>query len=125
MNKQLLIEINPFKGESLMEIKNVPFCMVNWSAIETSKYKGKTRETLWQKQEVFGFGWYSMVKVIMQITGAVVAMFCLFLKEIWRQSIKTGSGFKLTHGTSYQVASDDENPHRSFTTSGATLFIVD
>jgi hypothetical protein len=38
--------------------------------------------------------------------------------------LSDGRKFKLTPGTSYQVA-DETNPHRSYTEKGAKLFIVD
>jgi hypothetical protein len=38
--------------------------------------------------------------------------------------LSDGRKFKLTPGTSYQVA-DETNPHRSCTEKGAKLFIVD
>jgi quercetin dioxygenase-like cupin family protein len=38
--------------------------------------------------------------------------------------LSDGRTFTLSAGTSYQVA-DDVNPHRSYTKSGAKLFIVD
>jgi hypothetical protein len=38
--------------------------------------------------------------------------------------LSDGRTFRLTPGTSYQVA-EEMNPHRSYTEKGAKLFIVD
>ena len=39
--------------------------------------------------------------------------------------LKDGREFKVDSETSFQVADDDDNPHRSYTEKGAKVFIVD
>jgi hypothetical protein len=39
--------------------------------------------------------------------------------------LKDGRVFTLNPGKSYIVSGDEENPHRSHTDIGATLFVVD
>jgi hypothetical protein len=48
----------------------------------------------------------------------------LFLEGELRTELKDGREFTLKPGMSYQVA-DNAEPHRSATTVGAKLFIVD
>jgi quercetin dioxygenase-like cupin family protein len=48
----------------------------------------------------------------------------LCLKGELETELEDGRQFKLTVGMNYQVA-DNAEPHRSFTKTGATLFIVD
>ena len=39
--------------------------------------------------------------------------------------LKDGREFKVDSGISFQIADDDDNPHRSYTEKGAIVFIVD
>jgi len=48
----------------------------------------------------------------------------LVLESVLITELDDGRKFTLMPGTSYQVA-DDANPHRSYTETGAKLFIVD
>lgn len=109
-----------------MEIREVPFCMIDWSAIERVSHPGVTGEALWRTFEMGNI----RVRMVEYTPGYVADHWCgkghvlLVLKGSLTTELQDGRTFVLTPGVSYQVA-DNAEPHRSSTEEGATLFIVD
>lgn len=83
-----------------MKIAEVPFCVVDWASVSPTKHAGKTGEAFWRTFEKGNI----RVRMVTELDD--------------------GRKFVLKAGSSYQVA-EDINPHRSFTQTGAKLFIVD
>lgn len=109
-----------------MKIQDVPFCTVDWSQVAPTEHKGETGVAYWRTLEVGNI----RVRMVEYSPGYKADHWCnrghviLCLEGELMTELEDGRIFKLTPGTSYQVA-DDINPHRSFTETGVKLFIVD
>ncbi|MFO7691694.1 MAG: DHCW motif cupin fold protein [Vicinamibacterales bacterium] len=109
-----------------MKIEHVPFGVTDWSAVPTTEHAGETGVARWRTVETGNIRvrvveyspdyladhWCSRGHVLYVLAGELVT------------ELKDGRSFTLRPGQSYQVA-DNEEPHRSRTSAGATLFIVD
>jgi quercetin dioxygenase-like cupin family protein len=98
----------------------------DWSRVEPVEHKGETGVALWRTRS---FG-EIRVRMVEYSAGYTADHWChkghvvLCLAGELETELEDGRRFVLTPGISYQVA-DGAEPHRSRTTSGATLFIVD
>jgi len=109
-----------------MKIELVPFGVTDWSTVSKTDHPGETGVARWRTVEqgnirvrvveyspgYLADHWCSRGHVLYVLSGALVT------------ELKDGRRFTLLPGQSYQVA-DDQEPHRSRTAGGATLFIVD
>ena len=109
-----------------MQISGIPFGTTDWSQVERTEHKGETGLAYWRTRQ-FGPLRVRMVEYTPGyradhwcVKGHV--LFCV-TSELHTEP-EDGRAFTLEPGMSYQVA-DGAEPHRSFTESGATLFIVD
>jgi hypothetical protein len=109
-----------------MEMTDIPFGVTDWSTIEPTEHPGEAGCARWRTRQ---FGPIRVRKV--EYSPGYRAdhwcskghiLFCL--KGGLTTELADGRVFVLTPGLSYQVA-DGAEPHRSFTVSGAELFIVD
>lgn len=109
-----------------MNIVDVPFGTVDWTQIPATIHPGETGEAIWRTLERGNVG----VRLVEYSAGYKADHWCkkghvlLVLKGELTTELNDGREFHLTEGMSYQVA-DDADPHRSRTSTGATLFIVD
>ena len=109
-----------------MEMKNIPFGITNWDEIAPTEHKGETGVALWRTQQ---FGTIR-VRMVEYSAGYLADHWCekghilLCLEGELHTELADGRKFILTPGVSYQV-SDGTDPHRSHTSTGAKLFIVD
>ncbi|PKO14377.1 MAG: hypothetical protein CVU39_15185 [Chloroflexi bacterium HGW-Chloroflexi-10] len=109
-----------------MEIKNIPFGITNWSQITPSEHKGETGVALWHTQQFDNI----RVRLVEYSPGYLADHWCskghilLCLEGELHTELADGRKFILTAGMSYQVA-DNAEAHRSYTPTGAKLFIVD
>ena len=109
-----------------MIIQDVPFCIVDWDAIEPTIHPGVIGEAYWRTFEMGNI----RVRMVEYTPGYLADHWCkrghvlLVLEGELVTELDDGREFTLTPGTSYQVA-EDANPHRSHTITGAKLFIVD
>lgn len=109
-----------------MQIADVPFGTTDWSAIERTEHAGVTGHAYWRTQH---FG-NLRVRMVEYTPGYLADHWCvkghilLCLEGELHTELADGRTSTLTPGMSYQVA-DNAEPHRSSTTSGAKLFIVD
>lgn len=109
-----------------MEMSGIPFGTTDWSAVERTEHKGE-RGTAWWRTRQFGS---IRVRMVEYTPGYVADHWCskghilLCTAGELRTELEDGRTFVLTAGMSYQVA-DQAEPHRSSTSGGATLFIVD
>lgn len=109
-----------------MKMSGIPFGLTDWSKIERTEHKGETGSAYWHTQQ---FG-ELRVRMVEYTPGYLAdhwcskghILFCLEGELI--TELSDGRKFTLTPGMSYQVA-DNEEAHRSFTQTGARLFIVD
>lgn len=109
-----------------MEMAGIPFGTTDWSKIEPTEHKGERGIAYWRTCQ-FGS---IRVRLVEYTPGYVADHWCskghiLFcLEGELHTELQDGRRFVLQTGMSYQVA-DGAEPHRSSTTVGARLFIVD
>ena len=109
-----------------MDIGHIPFGTTDWSLIEASEHAGATGMAYWRTQ-VFGA---IRVRMVEYTAGYLADHWCqkghilLCLEGELHTELADGRRFVMTPGMSYQVA-DMAEAHRSSTTTGARLFIVD
>lgn len=110
----------------LVQLKDIRFRVTDWSAVERTEHYGTTGTAFWQTRQ---FG-ELRVRMVEYSPGYLADHWCtkghiLFCVEGELQTeLADGRSFTLLPGMSYQVG-DDAEPHRSHTTRGARLFIVD
>ncbi len=104
----------------------IPFGLTDWAEVEPTEHKGMTGIATWRTRQ-FGD---LRVRVVEYSAGYEADHWCskghilLCLEGELHVDLQDGRTFTLTPGVSYQVA-DDIAPHRSHTTTGVKLFIVD
>lgn len=109
-----------------MQIAGFAFDITDWSRVETTEHPGKTGTAYWRTQS-FGD---IRVRMVEYTPGYLADHWCakghilLCIEGELHTELKDGKKFILKPGMSYQVA-DETEPHRSFTSLGAKLFIVD
>ena len=109
-----------------MQMSDIPFGVTDWSTIDRTEHKGERGMAYWRTRH---FG-NIRVRLVEYTPGYLADHWCvkghiLFcLEGELHTELADGRVFILTPGVSYQVA-DGAEPHRSFTTGGASLFIVD
>jgi quercetin dioxygenase-like cupin family protein len=109
-----------------MRIENVPFGVTDWSAVPKTKHPGETGVAYWRTIEQGNI----RVRVVEYSAGYLADHWCSRGHVLYVLSgelvteLEDGRSVTLLAGQSYQVA-DAEEPHRSRTATGATLFIVD
>jgi hypothetical protein len=109
-----------------MKISGIPFGITDWSSVERTEHLGETGTAYWRTRD-FGD---IRVRMVEYSAGYMADHWCvkghvlLCLAGELHTQLADGRKFLLTPGMSYQVA-DAAEPHRSHTTVGATLYIVD
>lgn len=109
-----------------MQISAIPFGITDWSGVEPTEHKGETGSAFWRTRN---FG-PIRVRMVEYSPGYLADHWCskghilLCLEGELESELEDGRKFILTPGVSYQVA-DNAEAHRSFTRTGARLFIVD
>jgi hypothetical protein len=109
-----------------MHLSGIPFGITDWQEIHPSERPGHTGVALSRTQEFGGV----RVRLVEYSAGYQADHWCtkghiLFcVAGDLETELADGRRFRLTPGMSYRVA-DEAEPHRSRTTRGATLFIVD
>jgi len=109
-----------------MIMTGIPFGITDWSAVPRTEHAGTTGKAYWRTQQ-FGD---IRVRMVEYTPGYLADHWCekghilLCLEGRLETELADGRKFVLTPGISYQVA-DQAEAHRSFTDTGATLFIVD
>jgi len=109
-----------------MRIAGLPFGTVDWNAVEPTLHAGDPGEARWRTRH-FGD---VRVRMVEYTAGYVANHWCdkghflLCLDGEIETELADGRRFKLTAGMSYHVA-DGAEAHRSSTSSGAKLYIVD
>ncbi len=109
-----------------MKMEGIPFGTTDWSSLTPTEHRGDTGVALWRTREFAGI----RVRMVEYSAGYVADHWChkghilLCLAGELETELADGRRFTLTPGMSYQVA-DGAEPHRSRSSGGATLFIVD
>jgi quercetin dioxygenase-like cupin family protein len=109
-----------------MDMKNIPFGLTEWEQMEPTENKGETGIAIWRTRQFDAI----RVRLVEYSPGYRADHWCskghilLCLEGELHTELQDGRIFVLKPGISYQVA-DGAEPHRSFTQTGARLFIVD
>ena len=109
-----------------MHMTDIPFGVTDWSQVEATEHQGEKGVARWHTRQ---FG-ELRVRLVEYTPGYLADHWCgkghilLCLEGELHTELKDGRTFTLKPGMSYQVA-DEVDPHRSYTTTGARLFIVD
>jgi hypothetical protein len=109
-----------------MKMSNIPFGTTDWSTVPSTTHAGEVGQAVWRTCHFGGI----RVRMVEYSPGYVADHWCskghiLFVVEgELLTELADGREFLLRAGQSYQVA-DEAEPHRSRTSSGARLFIVD
>lgn len=109
-----------------MQMQNIPFGVTDWQSVEKTEHEGDTGVAYWRTRQ------FDTIRVrLVEYSAGYLAnhwcskghiLFCV-AGELHTELVD-GRTFVLKPGMSYQVA-DNAEAHRSSTTNGATLFIVD
>jgi len=109
-----------------MNMSEIPFATTDWSAVEPTAHQGETGMAYWRTRH-FGS---IRVRMVEYTPGYRADHWCvkghvlLCLEGELHTELEDGRTFVLKSGMSYQVA-DNAEAHRSSTTVGARLFVVD
>ena len=109
-----------------MDINNIPFGITDWAEIPTTRHTGDQGYALWHTQQFDAI----RVRMVEYSENYLADHWCskghilLCLEGKLHTELDDGRTFTLTAGMSYQVA-DQAEAHRSSTSKGAKLFIVD
>jgi len=109
-----------------MVLNDIPFGTTDWSIVETTEHAGESGVAVWRTRHFGGI----RVRMVEYSAGYRADHWCekghilLCLAGDLETELADGRTFRLRPGVSYQVA-DKAEAHRSFSPSGATLFIVD
>ncbi len=109
-----------------MVLYGIPFETTDWSKVPASEHPGTTGRALWRTCRLGGL----RVRMVDYSPGYRADHWCskghvlLCLEGELHTELRDGRVVVLTPGMSYQVG-DGAEPHRSFTATGARLFIVD
>ena len=107
-------------------MNNIPFQIIDWSSVEKVEYIGETGVALWQTIQFEGL----RVRLVEYSNGYLADHWCqkghivYCLDGEFISELSTGEKIKLTKGETY-VVSDDLSSHRSVSTSGVKLLIID
>lgn len=110
-----------------MKIPALPFTVTDWSRVEPTRHPGETGVATWRtlnvgdvriRQVEYSPGyradhWCERGHILYVLDGELVS------------ELQDGRRFTLRAGMSYQVSDCGDAAHRSFTATGARLFIVD
>lgn len=109
-----------------MKLDSFPFQTLDWSSIPKEEHKGETGVAYWQVQKVNDI----RVRIVEYSAGYKADHWCskghiiLCLEGEFDSELDDGRVIKLTKGMCYFVGDNDE-AHRSTTSTGCKLFIVD
>ncbi|HEX4326684.1 MAG TPA: DHCW motif cupin fold protein [Burkholderiales bacterium] len=113
-----------------MKMSQIPFGTTNWAEIEKTEHPGTTGHAYWRTRQ-FGPEENSLrVRMVEYTPGYLADHWCekghvlLCLEGELHTELADGRTLTLTAGMTYQVA-DGDLAHRSHTSTGAKLFIVD
>jgi hypothetical protein len=109
-----------------VQLADIPFGVTDWSDVAPTTHAGESGVASWRTRQ-FGA---IRVRMVEYSANYRADHWCdkghilLCIAGELETELKDGRMFRLRPGMSYQVA-DGSDAHRSSTTTGATLFIVD
>ena len=110
-----------------MNIPVLPFTVTDWSRVPSTVHLGETGEARWRTFEIGDL----RVRTVEYTAGYLANHWCdrghvLYVLEGELQTeLRDGRRFVLKPGMSYQVSDHGDAAHRSSTSVGAKLLVVD
>ena len=107
-------------------MSNIPFQIIDWTSVEKVQYKGEKGEAFWQTIQLGGL----RIRLVNYSIGYLADHWCQkghivhCLEGEFITELKTGEKIKLIKGQTY-VVSDELSSHRSVSTNGVKLLIID
>jgi hypothetical protein len=114
-------------GDHDMKLPTLPFTGVHWDQLPTSEHKGETGMATWRTMNNGDV----RMRVVEYAAGYLADHWCdrghviYVLEGELKTELKDGRSFTFGPGHGYTVSDFGDSPHRSSTTTGAKLFIVD
>lgn len=110
-----------------MKIPACPFTITDWSQVNPTVHEGEIGSATWRTLDIGDL----RVRMVEYSAGYLADHWCdrghvlLVLEGELETELRDGRKFKLKPGMSYQVSDFGDSAHRSFTSTGVKLFIVD
>jgi len=107
-------------------MSNIPFQTIDWDTIEKIAYPGETGTAYWQTMQLGGL----RIRKVTYSENYLADHWCQkghivhCLKGNFVSIMKNGEEVQFTAGMTY-VVSDDLSSHRSISTAGVELLIID
>ncbi len=104
----------------------IPFQSIDWESIEKTEHKGETGIAFWQTLKLDGL----RMRIVEYSHGYLADHWCQkghvvhCLEGEFVSEMENGERFTLAKGMTY-VVSDDLSSHRSISTNGVKLLIID
>ncbi len=105
---------------------NIPFQTIDWSSIPKTQHPGETGVSFWQTVQLGGL----RIRRVEYLAGYLADHWCqkghivYCLEGEFVSELQDGESITLSAGMMY-VVSDDLSSHRSVTTDGVKLLIID
>lgn len=105
---------------------NIPFQTIDWSIIPKNDHKGKSGNAFWQTVQYPGL----RIRIVEYSKGYMADHWCQkghivhCLEGDFTSESENGESFSLKEGMTY-IVSDDLSSHRSVSTNGVKLLIID
>ena len=105
---------------------NIPFQTIDWTSIEKTEHKGETGTSFWQTIQYDGL----RVRIVEYSKGYLADHWCQkghivhCLEGEFISELQNGERFILTKGMTY-IVSDELSSHRSVSSDGVKLLIID
>lgn len=110
-----------------MKLPPIPYTPVAWDALPATEHKGETGTAVWRTL-VNGD---VRMRVVELSPGYLADHWCdrghivYVLEGEVTSELKDGRRFEMRPGVGYTVSDEGDSPHRSWTATGAKMFIVD
>jgi len=107
-------------------MSNIPFQTINWDAIEKTEHKGENGTSFWKTLQLGGL----RIRKVSYSKGYLADHWCQkghivhCLRGSFISELQSGEQVSLSEGNTY-VVSDDLSSHRSLSTDGVELLIID
>ena len=105
---------------------NIPFQSIDWTTIQKTEYKGESGKAIWQTVQLPGL----RIRLVEYSNGYQADHWCQkghivhCLEGEFVSELQNGEKFILTQGMTY-VVTDNLSSHRSSTTNGVKVMIID
>ena len=110
-----------------MKLPDCPFTVIDWADVPATEHPGETGKALWRTKMLGQI----RIRQVEYLPGYLGDHWCdrghiLFVADgELATELSDGRDHHLTKGMSFLVSDFGDPPHRTRTTSGATVFIVD